>query len=468
MSETYNLIVLGGGRASNLAMAAARAGWKTALIERDRLGGACPNRGCVPSKLLVGFAAAAQHVRQAGGHFIEAELREVNQRAAFDSINEYVEGVDGRYEQRLEASGATLIRGEGRFIGPMTVGVGDRKLTAERIVIATGSRPVAPPFPHLPTWTSDSLFPLRDAPPKSLLVVGGGFIGCEMAAAFAALGTATRLITRGDRLLAREDREIEQVFQTEFEKAVPTQCQAKLTALEHDGHQFRACFTVQGREERVTAERVLFAIGRAPNTEALDLAKTGLTADARGFVPVNDHLETSVPGIHATGDVNGRYMLQHAAAHEVYYLRQKFLKGMTDPIDERLVAHAVFSHPEVASVGLTEAQLETAGTPYVAVFEDWLASARVMGLRIEYPRTKLLVSPTDYRILGCHLVGPEAATLLHQVLMLMRLKNDVRELAEMIYIHPALNECLLAAAVKAVSEVKRYRQGRAGSSDASA
>jgi dihydrolipoamide dehydrogenase len=176
---------------------------------------------------------------------------------------------------------------------------------------------------------------------------------------------------------------------------------------------------------------------------------------------VNDELETEVEGIFATGDVNGRFMLQHAAAAEVNHLRGRFLKGETGPVDESLVAHAVFTHPEVASVGFTEEQLKERGTAYVSVFEDWLASARAMAMRIEYPRVKMLVSPDDFSILGCHLVGPESATLLHQVMMVMRLKNDVRELADMIYIHPALNECLLAAAVAAKLAVRNHRKKHA-------
>jgi mycothione reductase len=241
----------------------------------------------------------------------------------------------------------------------------------------------------------------------------GRFTGCEMAAFFSASGTEIRLFTRGGRLLGREDHEIERVFQTEFEKHVATHCHATLADLSWDGAQFTAVFEVHGEQKTFTAGRVLFAIGR--------------------------------------------FMLQHAASFEVHYLRQKFLKGATDPIDERLAAHGVFSHPEVASVGFTEEQLQATGTPYVAVFEEWLASARAEAMRIDYPRVKLLVSPADHSILGCHLVRPESSTLLHQVMMLMRLKNDVRELANMIYIHPALNECLLAAAVKAVGEVRKFQ-----------
>ena len=436
-------------------MAAASAGMKTALIERDKLGGACPNRGCVPSKLLLGFAEAARHVREADVHFLDADIRDADVRRMFESVNEYVGGVDRRYEKRVKRAGVTLLRGDGRFVGPKTVAIGKRKLVAGQIVVATGSRPKRPPFAELPVWTSDDLFPLKTEPPKSLLVIGGGFIGCEMGAFFAAVGTNTTLFTRGGRLLGREDSDIEQVFQEQFERYVTTQCHAQLKNLTWDGAQFTATFDIHGKSQTFTAERVLFAIGRVPNTDALDLAKTGLSADGRGFLPVNEHLETAVPGIYAAGDVNGRYMLQHAASFEVHYLRQKLLRGDSAPIDERFVAHAVFSHPEVASVGLTEDQLMEKSTPYVSVIDDWLASARAMAMRVEYPRVKLLVSPKDYSILGCHLVGPESATLLHQVLAVMRLKNDVRELANMIYIHPALSECLLAAAVQAVVEVRK-------------
>ncbi|MEO7100087.1 MAG: FAD-dependent oxidoreductase, partial [Luteolibacter sp.] len=254
-------------------------------------------------------------------------------------------------------------------------------------------------------------------------------------------------------LLKKEDKQIEEVFQTEFEKHVRTHFQSKLSHLTYQDGLFRATFLTKSGEETFEAERVLFATGRIANSDSLDLEKTGLATNEKGFIPVNEHLETAVPGIHATGDVNGRYMLQHAAAHEVQYLRQKFLKGGAWPIDEKHVAHAVFSHPEVASVGFTEEQLKAAGTAYVCVFEDWLASARLEAMRIDYPRVKLLVSPDDFSILGCHLVGPESSTLLHQVMTVMRLKNDVRELADTIYIHPALNECLLAAAVKAIGKV---------------
>ncbi len=454
MTEHFDLIVLGGGRAANLAIAASNAGWRTALIERDRLGGTCPNRGCVPSKLLIGFADAARHVREAERHFMGAGTKGADLGKIFASVNSYIEGVDERYEGRVEDAGVTLIRGEGRFVGHKLIEAAGRTLTAEKIVVATGSRPALPPFPDLPIWTSDQLFPLEATPPRSLIIVGGGVIATEMAAFFAAVGVETSVFVRKDRLLGKEDAEIEKVFQDEFTKQVDTTFHAELKELTCTGTTFTATFRTAAGEISRKAERVLFAIGRVPNSDMLDLANTGIATDSKGFIPVNEHLETTVPGIYAAGDVNGRHLLQHAAAREVYFLREKFLKGERARIVEKPLGHAVFSHPEVAAVGFTEEELKASGTPYVAVFEDWLASARAMAMRIEYPRTKLLVSPEDFSILGCHLVGPEASTMIHQVITVMKLKNDVRELADTIFVHPALNECLLAAAVKAVGLVK--------------
>lgn len=455
---SHDLIVLGGGRAADLAIDAGKAGWNVVLIERDRLGGTCPNRGCVPSKLLIGFSDHARAVREAGKHFIDAPIRGVDLAKIFQSVNDYIGGVDGRYEKRLRDANVTLVRGEGRFSGPKEISVEGQTFAADTIVIATGSRPKPPPFPELPVWTSDNLFPFVGKPPESILIIGGGAIGCEMASFFAGVGVKTRLLAKGTRLLGKEDADIETVFQKEFSRDVEVHLESELTDLTHLDGLFHATFQTPDGKRTFQADRILFAIGRVPNSDSLDLAKTGMEVDEKGFITVNEHLETCVPGIYATGDVNGRHMLLHAAAREVFYLREKLIKGKGGPIREEPLGHAIYAHPEVASVGKTEDELKEEGIPHVAVFTDWLASARVEAMRIEYPRTKLIVSPEDHSILGCHLVGPEASTLIHQVIAVMKLKNDVRELADIIHIHPALNECLLEAAVKAIRAVREWKK----------
>lgn len=300
---------------------------------------------------------------------------------------------------------------------------------------------------------------MGSTPPKSVMIIGGGFIGSEIGSFFAGVGVQTSLFVRGDGLLAREDADIEEVFTAEFTKNIETHFNSELADLTHDGSEFTATFTVDGEPQSFTAERVVFAIGRKPNTADLDLEQTGLAANARGFLPVDENLETAVEGIYALGDVNGRYMLQHAATYEASYLQKRLIDGAQGPIDDLKIPHAVFSRPEIAGVGATEQELKDAGTPYVAVFGNWAASARAWSARVDYQRTKLLVSSADYSILGCHFIGPEASTMLHQILMLIHLDNDVRELTTTVYIHPALNEVVLAAARSAVAKVAEHNAG---------
>ena len=455
--KNYDLIVLGGGRASGLAMAAAKAGKSVALIEKDRLGGTCPNTGCVPSKLLVGYAEAARRVREADRHFITATLEDIDLERIFKEVGDYVKGVDPRYEDRVgDVDKLDLYRGHGKFLSNKVVEVNGESLQGETIVIAAGTKPRKAPYPN--TWTNENLFPLKEKVPKSITIIGGGFIGCELGNFFDAVGIETRMIVRGHNLLPVEDEEIEEVFRTEFTGHVKTTFGTELTGLEKKDDGYHLELTDgDGNKSTHQSEQVLFAIGRVPTTDDLGIENTDLELDKRGYLKVNDSLRTNVEGVYASGDIAGRYQLQHVASYDVHYLRQKLLKGESGPVDYGAVPHGVFTEPEVAAVGSTEKQLKEAGKAYVSVFQDWKASARAMATRLDYPRIKLLVSPDDYSILGCHLVGPEASTVLHQVLAIMRLKNDVREMAEMMYVHPALPELLLDAAVQAVKEVKKYQ-----------
>lgn len=452
------MIVLGGGRASGLAMAAAKAGKTVALIERDRLGGTCPNTGCVPSKLLIGYAEAARRVREADRHFIKASIESIDLERIFQEVGDWVKGVDPRYEGRVTGvEGLTLFRGQGRFVSNKVVEVNGEQLEGETIVVGVGAKPR--PVPYEGVWTNENLFPLKGKVPKSITVVGGGFIACELANFFEAVGVETRLLVRGTRLLPAEDEEIGAVFQKEFTKNVPTSFETTISSLEKTEDGFAMELTGPGgATERHQSEQVLFAIGRVPNTDNLGIENTDLKLDKRGFFVVDDHLQTNVDGVYAAGDVAGRYQLQHVASYDIHYLRQRLLKGEEGEIDYGMVPHAVFTDPEVAAVGATEKDLQDSGTPYVKVVTDWLSSARAMSTRLDYPRTKLLVSPEDYRILGCHLVGPDASTVIHEVLPLMRVKNDVRELADTMHIHPALSELFLEASVRAIQEVRNYRK----------
>ena len=447
----YELIIIGGGRASTLAIEAGKKGKRVALIERGGLGGTCPNRGCVPSKLLIGYADAAHHIRHANRFYIDAEKRCVDIDRIFADTNTWISKVDARYKARLPQS-VDLYRDHCTFLDNYTVSVDGTALHSEQIVVATGSRPGLPSYKHLPIWTSDHLFPL-DNPPASIIIIGGGYIACELGSFFNEVGVETHLVVRGDRLLKQEDVEIAAIFNKEFPARVPTLFNTSVSSLSHDGKLFSV--ELEDKDKKVTqhtSEAVLFATGRIPNTDELGLQNTDIQTTERGFLKVNEHLESSVPGIYAAGDVAGNYMFQHSASFEVRYLIRKLLAYQPEPIDYGFIPHAVYSEPEVAGVGATEQQLSKRNIEYIKVLEPWDASARALAMKVTYPRTKMLLSPKG-QLLGCHLIGPQASVLLHEVLPVMRVKNDVRVLADTIHIHPALSEVILVAAQKAMDQL---------------
>jgi len=447
--KTYDLIVLGGGRSSVMAVALANAGKRVALIEKDKLGGSCPNRGCVPSKLLIGFAEVARKVREASEHFIEAEIKSIDVARMFRETNDWSAQVDARYESRHPES-LDLYRGHGRFIDDHTIEVNGEKLTSNNIVIATGSRPRKGPFTDLPLWTSDDLFPLIGEVPKSITIVGGGFIAVELANFFDAVGVKTTVMVRGERLLPAEDKDIADIFSEQFSKTVDTRFNTSIESASHDGKDFLLKLN-NGKTHQT--EKLLYAIGRELNIDNIGLENTQIKSDERGNIVRDNTLQTSVSGVYAMGDAATPYMLQHIAAYEADYIRNKIQEGSDTPISYGAISHAVFSNPEVASIGMTEEQASESGRSFVAITEDWLLSARALSTKLTYPRTKLIVDTNSFEVLGCHLIGPESSTMIHEMMMLMHLNNDIRQITKLIHIHPALPEALVVAARKALAEI---------------
>lgn len=451
--KTYDLIILGGGRSSVMAVAVANTGKKVALIEKDKLGGSCPNRGCVPSKLLIGYAEVARKVREASEHFIEADITSIDVARMFRETNDWSAQVDARYESRHPES-LDLYRGHGAFIDDHTIEVNGEKLSAKNIVIATGSRPRQGPFTDLPLWTSDDLFPLNGEVPESITIVGGGFIAVELANFFDAVGVTTTLMVRSDRLLPAEDKDIASIFTEQFSKTVDTRFNTSIESASHNGKQFLLQLN-DGKTHQT--ERLLYAIGREANIDAIGLENTQIKRDEKGGIVRDETLQTSVSGVYAMGDAASPYMLQHIASFESEYICNRILENSgtssVGAISYNAISHAVFSNPEVAAIGMTEAQAAKSGRSYVAVIEDWTLSARALSTKLTYPRTKLIVDSNSFEVLGCHLIGPESSTMIHEIIMLMHLNNDIRQLTKMIHIHPALPEALVVAARKAIVEI---------------
>lgn len=454
--KKFDLIILGGGRASNLALTASNLGLKVALIEKSKLGGTCPNRGCVPSKLLIGYAHVARAIKESKRHFIDSSINSIDVKKIFEETNEWIQGVDGRYNSRFNEN-VELFRGTGSFVSNNVIKVNEEELTATKIVIATGTKPLE--APHEKAWTSDDIFPLKSKIPDSITIVGSGFIACELANFFDAVGIKTKLLVRSQRLLSNEDRDISLEFKEQFSKLVDIEFDTTIKNIDYKENSFNLVLeNKDGSLKEHKSEALLYATGRKSVADSLNLENTSIKTDERGFIKRDEFFETDAKGVYVVGDAAGKYMLQHAAAYEVNYLGKILFEKQKNALKFKYMPHAVFTDPEIASVGITQQEADEKGIEYVTSTTNWLASAKAMSTRLDYPFTKFLINPNTYEILGCHMIGPESSTMMHQVLAIMHINNDIRHLKDMLYIHPALSEALLPASVNSVKEVEKYNQ----------
>lgn len=449
--EKFDLIVIGGGRASNLAARAGKIGKKVALIERSKLGGTCANRGCVPSKLLIGYADVIRTIQHSKRHDIKSKITDIDIKKIFSQNNDFINGVDDDYNSKLNEN-VKLFRGEGSFLSDSIITVNDHKITSDNIVIATGSSPKKGTYED--AWTSDDIFPIKKIP-DSITIVGSGFIACELANVFDALGVKTKLLVRGDSLLSNEDQDISNTFKDEFSKNIDIEFNTTIKDAEYKDSYFDMTLECKnGTTKKYTSEALLYAIGRESNAKSLNLQSTSIKVDERGFIKRDKFFKTDANGVYVVGDAAGKYMLQHAAAKEMDHLYKLLFEDETEPLEFKYMPHAVFSDPEIASVGITEAEAKEKNLNVVVSKTDWQASAKAESMKLNYPFTKLIVDKKSYEILGCHMIGPQSSTMIHQVLTVMHIDNDIRHLKEMLYIHPALSESLLPAAIRTIKEIE--------------
>ncbi len=441
----FDLIVFGGGNAISTAIDCGKAGMKVALVERGPLGGTCPHRGCIPSKLLIGYADAADSVRDARKFGFDTTINLRDPDKILTDTLEFTQKYDSILEKAL-GENVTLFRGTGAFTGNYSLSVNDKEISADKVVLATGSRPRRPNF-KAPYWTSDDVFTLKKMP-KSITIVGGGYIACELGHFFSGVGVETLQVVRGKKLLEREDWETQTLFQRGYTAQVEVRFETEVAATKHDGSKFYVELTgVDGKPFERVSEALLFCIGRVPNTDQIGLENTDLRPNTRGFIETDDRLRTSVPNIWAMGDIGGRFMYTHAANFESEYLAKQIGDGCEDPIDYGPMPHAVFTSPETAGVGKTEDELKAEGSPYFSAAVPYSNTTKGRAIKEEYGLCKLLITP-DRQILGCHIVGHQASVLVHTVLPVMKWRNDIQSLVDLIYIHPALAEVIRGAARK--------------------
>lgn len=451
--EKFEAIILGAGQAGKpLALDFGRAGIKTAIVERAHVGGTCVNVGCTPTKTMVASGRVAYLARRAADYGVQTGPVQVDMAKVRQRKRAIVESFRSSGQQRLENTpNVTLIFGEGSFTDSKTIAVnlnngGARLLTAEKIFINTGGRPEKPPIEGLenvPYLDSTSIMEL-DHVPEHLLVLGGGYIGLEFGQMFRRFGSQVSIVQRGKQLLAREDDDVaEEIAKIMREDGINVllETAALRVAKSGDGKIKLTVRTATG-EQTLTGTHLLVAAGRVPNTERLNLGAAGVELDKRGFIKVNERLETNVPGIYALGDVKGGPAFTHISYDDYRVIRANLLAKGRATINNRLVPNTVFIDPQLGRVGLTEtaARVQGLNIRVAKIPMAWVARA----LEVDESRgfMKAIVDADTQQILGCAVLGIEGGELMSMLQIAMMGKVPYPVLQDAIFAHPTLAEGL--------------------------
>jgi mycothione reductase len=445
----FDLCIIGTGSGNSIVDA--RFDERTvALVEMGTFGGTCLNVGCIPSKMLVHAADLAASTVQATRLGVDLDLLGVRWPEIQDRIFGRIDpmAADGRgYRQRSD--NVTVFDGRARFVGRRELDVGAAEtIGADQVVIAAGSRPMVPYLPGLSSvefHTSDTVMRLPELP-RSMIIIGGGYVAAEFAHIFSAFGTSVTVLNRSDVLLRREDADVATRFTKLLGRRVDVRLATSVEAVESTGDAGVRVHTVGPEEARahLDAEVLLIATGRAPNGDTLDLARAGIEVDDDGLIVVDEYLRTSAAGVFALGDVCSREQLKHVANKDARVVRHNLLhpESMITSA-RRIVPHAVFSMPQVASVGLTEAQAKEQGIDYLVSRQDYGETAFGWAMEDTDHFVKIIADAKSKIILGAHVIGPQASTLIQPLVQAMSFQQPALEVARGQYwIHPAMTEVL--------------------------
>ena len=458
MSEngnTFDLIIIGSGSGNHIPEFLDD--WRIAMVERDVFGGTCLNRGCIPSKMLVLPADRAVEADEARSLGVDITVNGADWLAIRDRVFGRIDPISesGRGYRAERCENVTLIEGTGQFArsevdGMHAVDVGGRHIAAPNVLVAVGSRPSIPLIAGLQECgfhTSDSIMRL-DTFPSRLGIVGGGYIAAEMGHVFSGLGSEVTLFNRSATMLSRHDSDIATTFTEEFRRRVSLQLGHLPSKVER---------TSQGIEVHydgsiIIVDELLLATGREPNSDLLNCDLVGLETNSRGIVTVDSRMRTSVPGIWAIGDVANEHQLKHVANAEVDVAFWNMAHADDQQVvTQRHVPAAVFSHPQVASVGLTEQAASAENRDVVIGRREYAGTAYGWALGDGPGFAKVIVDRASDEILGAHIIGPQAATLIQPLVQAMQFSQTATQVArDVYYIHPALTEVIENALLDAI------------------
>jgi dihydrolipoamide dehydrogenase len=483
--QEFDVVVVGGGPGGYpAAIRAAQLGLRTALVEKERPGGVCLNWGCIPTKAMLRSAEVLETMQHSADFGVLADNVRLDYPTVLQRKDRVVKTLTDGVAALLKANGVTVVGGHARFSGPRTVevvAVGDAPLGAggplynappaadgrpratlegRNLIVATGSTPLLLPIPgiDLPgVVTSDGAFLLGEVP-RRIVIVGASAVGAEWATMFHAFGADVTLVELLPTLLPAEDADMGKALARSFtRRGIKVQTGRTVAEITQAGAGRRRATALRvtvtdpdgQHPEQVDADVVLVGVGRRPNTGGLDLERIGVATDQRGWVQVDDQLRTSVPGVYAIGDVTGRVLLAHVAHHQGL-VAAGAIAGHAERMDYKAVPAATFTHPEVASVGLTEAEAGQAGHDVVIGRFPFSALGRAQTYGSTEGLVKVVAERRYGEVLGVHIIGPGASDLIPEGVLAMRLEATLVDIADTIHAHPTLGEGTMEAAMVAL------------------
>jgi pyruvate/2-oxoglutarate dehydrogenase complex dihydrolipoamide dehydrogenase (E3) component len=449
----YNVVVIGAGTAGLVTAAGtAGLGGRVALIERNLMGGDCLNFGCVPSKALISSARLIQQIRESEKWGLDRQKPQFVFEQVFERMRaRRAKIAPNDSQERFESLGVDVFRGEGRFVSPHEIEVDGQKLRAKNFVIATGSRAVIPEIEGIdsvPYFTNETIFDRLKGKPESMIVLGGGPIGCELTQTLCRLGTQVTMIQRADQLLPREDRDVAEFLERRLINEgvrIVKNANARAVAITDAG---KVALEVLDRQSGPLAERTFFAdvllvaIGRRPNLQSLDLKSAGVEVNGRG-VRVTDYLQTSQRHIYAVGDVIGPFLFTHMADAQARVVVRNILmpfQFLRQKMDYSVVPWCTYTDPEIAHIGLGEKEAKQKNVTYDLFVVPLQDVDRAVVESEEIGFAKILTAKGSDKILGATIVAPHAGDLLHEFVLAMKAGIGLRMIASTIHVYPTLAE----------------------------
>ncbi len=415
-----------------------------AVIEKDAPGGICLTRGCIPSKMILYPAEIVKHVKDAGKFGIDVDLNDIDKEGIMERMGEHVDEESGSIGHNLKHSDDLDFYHEtGTFVDDYTLEVGGEVIKGDKIFICSGSEPLIPPIDGLESvdyLTSEELLRIEDFP-ESIIIIGGGYIAAEYGFFLSMMGTDVTIVGRNPQFVPDEEPKISEVLEKKLSEHMDIYTGHEAVKVrEKKGKKGVMAKDRGGKKKTFKGDDLLMATGRKSNAEYLQPEKSGIETDERGWIRVNEHLETSKENIWALGDAVGKYLFKHVANYEAEIAYSNAFEEEKRSVDYHAVPHAVFTYPEVASVGMKEEEAREEHDVLVG-YHSYEDTAKGMAMKAEDYFVKVIVEKNTYRILGAHIVGPQASTLIQEIVNLMYAGNqNIHPIYRGMHIHPALSE----------------------------